>query len=108
MRQRAPKTLARPAPFISTAILHFDAEALGSALRRTVSDVDHRSCRPSRRFTLARRAIQRVAVRTGQADRGAAEEETQGRGAVFDRLWSVGPAAYRHIRRGCAYHHGAP
>ena len=56
----------------------------------------------------ARRTIQRLAVRAGESDCRAAEKESKGRGAVRDRLRSVGAAAYRHLRRGRAHHHGAP
>ena len=55
-----------------------------------------------------RRAIERLAVRGGAQDRRAAEEEAEGRGDFRDRLRPVGPAAYRHLRRGRAHHHGAP
>src|SRR5207244_8494283 len=81
-------------------ILHFEAKALVSAaFWRPVRNVHHRP--PS----LARRTIQRLAVRAGQGDRRAAEEKPKGRGAVRDRLRSVGPAAYRHLWRGRAHHH---
>ena len=43
-----------------------------------------------------------------QADRRAPEEDAEGRGAVRDRLRPLRPAAYRHLRRGRAHHHGAP
>ena len=56
----------------------------------------------------ARRAIERLAVRGGAQDRRAAEEEAEGRGDLRDRLRPVRPAAYRHVRRGGAHHHGAP
>ena len=36
------------------------------------------------------------------------KKTAKGRGAVRDRLRPVGPAAYRHLRRGRAHHHGAP
>ena len=36
------------------------------------------------------------------------KKKPEGRGAVRDRLRPVGPAAYRHLRRGRAHHHGAP
>ena len=60
------------------------------------------------RSARARRTIQRLAVRAGESDCRAAEKESEGRGAVRDRLRSVGAAAYRHLRRGRAHHHGAP
>ena len=56
----------------------------------------------------ARRELERLAVRGGEEDRRAAEEEAEGRGDLRDRLWPLGPAAYRHVRRGRAHHHGAP
>ena len=54
------------------------------------------------------RAIERLAVRGSAQDRRAAEEEAEGRGDLRDRLRPVRPAAYRHLRRGRAHHHGAP
>ena len=47
-------------------------------------------------FEEARKLVARV-ERTGQTG-----------GAVRDRLWPLGPAAYRHLRRSRAHHHGAP
>jgi hypothetical protein len=35
----------------------------------------------------------------GEGDRRAAEEETEGGGAVRDRLWTVRIASYWHLRR---------
>ena len=67
-----------------------------------------RPCRQPERSACARRTIQRLAVRAGESDCRAAEEKPKGRGAVRDRLRSVGAAAYRHLRRGRAHHHGAP
>ena len=49
-----------------------------------------------------------MAVRGGEEDRRAAEEEAEGRGDLRDRLRPLGPAAYRHVRRGRAHHDGAP
>ncbi len=68
----------------------------------------HRPQLQPERSARARRTIQRLAVRAGEGDCRAAEEETEGRGAVRDRLRSLGAAAYRHVRRGRAHHHGAP
>src|SRR6476620_4596396 len=61
-------------------------------------NVCQRSCPEPERSSRARRTIQRLAVRAGESDCRAAEEESKGRGAVRDRLWPVGPAAYRHLR----------
>ena len=36
------------------------------------------------------------------------KKTAQGRGDLRDRLRPLGPAAYRHLRRGRAHHHGAP
>src|SRR3984957_20053301 len=74
--------------------------------RRPLLDVYDRPCQPER-SALARRTIQRLAVRTGEGDRRASKKTTKGRGAVRDRLWTVRLAAYRHLRRGRAHHHGA-
>ncbi len=71
-----------------------------------MSTIDLR--RQPERSARARRTIQRLAIRAGEADCRAAEEKAEGRGAVRDRLWSVRPAAYRHLRRSRAHHHGAP
>ena len=43
-----------------------------------------------------------------QQDRRAAEAQAEGRGDLRDRLRPLRPAAYRHVRRGRAHHHGAP
>ena len=48
-----------------------------------------------------------MAVRGGAQGRRAAEEAPQGRGYLRDRLRTVRPAAYRHLRRGRAHHDGA-
>src|SRR5258708_20401236 len=61
------------------------------------SNVHHRPCRQSERSPCARRTIQRLAVRAGERDCPAAQETTQPRGLVRDRLWTVPPAAYRHF-----------
>ena len=71
------------------------------------TDVHSRPCRQPERSALACRTIQCLAVRAGESDCRAAEKDTEGRGAVRDRLRSFGPAAYRHLRRGRAHHHGA-
>ncbi len=76
-------------------------------IRRLLVNVRPRPCRHAERPAIPRRAVQRLAVRAGQGDRGAAEEKAEGRGAVRDRLWTLRPAAYRHFWRGCAHHHGA-
>ena len=49
-----------------------------------------------------------LAVRGSRQGRPAARRIRQGPGAVRDRLRSVRPAAYRHVRRGGAHHLGAP
>ena len=36
------------------------------------------------------------------------KKAAEGRGDLRDRLRPLGPAAYRHLRRGRAHHHGAP
>ena len=63
---------------------------------------------PDRSFP--RRGRARVAVRRSpQAGRPYRRQSAgQGIRAVRDRLRPVGPAAYRHLRRGRAHHHGAP
>src|SRR5712671_3801428 len=81
---------ALPTLRFPNAILHFNAEALVSAARRPF-DVHDRS-RQSERSARARRTIQCLAVRTGEADCRAAEKEPEGRGAVRDRLRAIGPA----------------
>src|SRR5439155_21440061 len=47
-------------------------------LPRRPPDVHDRSCRQPERLARARRTIQRLAVRAGEADRGAAEKEIKG------------------------------
>ena len=89
--------------------MHFASEALVSAApERAFPDVHDRPCLQPERFACARRTIQRLAVRAGQGHCRAAEEKPEGRGAVRNRLRPVGPAAYRHFRRGRPHHHGAP
>src|SRR5215469_449386 len=75
------------------------------------SNVHDRSCRTDhepKRPARPCRTIQRLAVRAGEGDRCAAEEAAEGRGAVRDRLRTVGTAAYRYLWRSRAHHHGAP
>src|SRR6202795_2698102 len=36
------------------------------------------------------------------------KKKAEGRGDLRDRLRTVRPAAYRHVRRGRAHYHGAP
>ena len=70
--------------------------------------IDVHRRRTSRLAARACRNLERLAVRGGAQDRRAAEEKAEGRGDLRDRLRPLGPAAYRHLRRGRAHHHGAP
>src|SRR5258708_13039995 len=72
------------------------------------SNVHHRPCRQSERSACARRTIQRLAVRAGEGDCRAAEENTEGRGLVRARLWTVRPPPYPHFWRIPPFHHGPP
>ncbi|MGY4282560.1 hypothetical protein ACVWXO_001780 [Bradyrhizobium sp. LM2.7] len=71
-------------------------------------NVCHRSRRKPERSACARRTIQRLAVRAGEGNCRAPQKIAQGRGAVRDWLRPLGPAAYRHLRRGRAHLDGAP
>ena len=68
----------------------------------------HRPASAARSGVLRRRPDRaRLAVRGSAQTRRAAREDRQERGAVRDRLRPLGPAAYRHLRRSGAHHHGA-
>ena len=95
---------------LAMTVRHF-AFARGTARFRVPETPE--ICPPSilpqpERSARARRTIQRLAVRAGEGDRRTAEEVSEGLCAVRDRLRAVGTAAYRHLRRGRAHHHGAP
>src|SRR5215467_5925220 len=88
-----------------------DSSRSKSALNETRRRIGETECRDGSRCrgsAHACGAIERLAVQGSPQDRGAAHAIPQGRGDLRDRLWPIGLAAYRYVRRSRPHHHRTP